>query len=175
MMTRFFNRPLVEVAVFTAVVAIVSVMGYFAQANFGLFRDDFLASVLPGALMALTNQDRSIAGISSVTENPLLARAAQAAADDMAAKGYFAHVSPDGKMPWYWLNLVGYRYSYAGQNLALGFTESQDVEVAWMNSPTHRANIEKPHYTQVGFGAAEGMYKGKNTTFVVAFFAKPAP
>jgi len=153
---------------------IVFEAGYLVQTKVVFLKTDFLASVLPGTLVALVNQDRSSEGLSSVVQDTLLNRAAQAAAEDMAAKGYFAHVSPDGKTPWYWLNLVGYRFSYAGQNLAVNFTDSQNVETAWMNSPTHRANIEKPQYTQVGIGTANGVYEGKDTTFVVEFFATPA-
>ena len=42
-----------------------------------------------------------------------------------------------------------------------------------MESPTHRANIVKPEYTRVGFGTANGLYEGRETTFVVEFFATP--
>ncbi|MFA5996383.1 MAG: CAP domain-containing protein [Candidatus Paceibacterota bacterium] len=147
---------------------------YLVQTKFVFLETDFLASVLPGALVALTNEDREMHGLAGVTEDAVLSRAAQAAAEDMAANGYFAHVSPDGKTPWYWLEQVGYRYSYAGENLAVNFTDSVDVESAWMESPTHRANIVKPQYTHVGFGTAHGMYEGQETTFVVEFFATPS-
>jgi hypothetical protein len=146
---------------------------YLVQTKIVFLETDFLASVLPGALAALTNQDRAINGLAGVTEDALLDNAAQAAAEDMASKGYFAHVSPDGKQPWYWLDQAGYRYTYAGENLAVNFTDSANVETAWMASPTHRANIVKPQYTQVGFGTANGTYEGRETTFVVEFFAAP--
>jgi hypothetical protein len=80
-------------------------------------------------------------------------------------------VTPDGKQPWYWFDLVGYPYTYAGENLAVNFTDSKDVENAWMASPTHHANLVKPQYTQVGIGVAQGRYQGKEATFVVQFFA----
>ena len=48
--------------------------------------------------------------------------AAQAKADDMATKGYFAHTSPDGKNSWYWFKQAGYTFTYAGENLALDFS-----------------------------------------------------
>ena len=168
-----YHPHLFSAASITALVAVVIVFeaGYLVQTKLVFLRTNFLASVLPGALVALTNQDRLAGGITGVTEDPLLDKAAQAAAQDMAAKGYFAHVSPDGKSPWYWLDQVGYRYSYAGENLAVNFTDSSAVEAAWMNSPTHRANIEKPQYTRVGFGTANGMYEGQMTTFVAEFFA----
>ncbi len=155
------------------VLAIVLEGAYLGATKFVFPNTGFLASVLPGALVALTNDDRTAQGIGSVTEDPLLDSAAALAANDMAAKGYFAHVSPDGKSPWYWLDEVGYTYAYAGENLAVNFTDSKDVETAWMNSPTHRANIVKPEYTKIGIGVANGQYEGKDVTFVVQFFASP--
>ncbi|HWU24727.1 MAG TPA: hypothetical protein VN086_03165 [Candidatus Paceibacterota bacterium] len=40
-----------------------------------------------------------------------------------------------------------------------------------MNSPTHHANIVKPQYTRVGYAVAQGVYDGRQTTFVVQEFA----
>src|ERR1035437_52496 len=153
------HRPNIfsALSVFLIIFAILAFeTGYVVQTKIVFQKTNFLASVLPGTLVALANQDRTASGIGGVTEDTLLDKAAQAAAEDMAAKGYFAHVSPDGKSPWYWLDSVGYHYSYAGENLAVDFTDSSEVEVAWMNSPTHRANIEKPQYTKVGIGVANG-------------------
>ena len=144
---------------------------YLIQIHVVLKNNGFLAAVLPAAITSLTNADRSTEGLGALTEDPQLATAAQAKADDMAAKGYFSHVSPDGKTPWYWLDSVKYPYTYAGENLAVDFTDSKDVETAWMNSPMHRANILKAQYTRIGVGIAQGMYQGKETTFVVQFFA----
>ncbi|MFZ2500687.1 MAG: CAP domain-containing protein [Minisyncoccia bacterium] len=146
---------------------------YLTQIKFVFPHTSFLGAVLPSALVALTNDDRTANDVSIVVENTLLAQAAQAAANDMATHGYFAHVSPDGKTPWYWLKLVGYKYQYAGQNLAVDFTDSIAVEKAWMASPDHHANIVKPQYTQIGIGTAHGTYQNKEATFVVQFFASP--
>ena len=131
----------------------------------------FTASVLPGALIQLTNGDRTAEGLTVLEYDTLLAEAAQKKADDMAAKGYFAHTSPEGKTPWDWLKSVKYPYAYAGENLAVDFTDSKDVEQAWMNSPTHRANILKGEYSHIGIGVAQGMYQGKQVTFVAEYFA----
>lgn len=162
-----------SVAGFVAL-ALILEGAYFGATKYIFPNTGFLASVLPGALIALTNQDRETSGVPVVTEDPVLDQAAALAAEDMAAKGYFAHVSPDGKSPWYWLDTVGYDYSYAGENLAVDFTDSKDVETAWMNSPTHHANIVKAAYTKIGIGVANGTYEGKDVTFVVQFFATPA-
>lgn len=162
----------VSVAAISIAVLILE-LGFIAQIALVFPNTNFLASVLPGVLATLTNDARAAHNVQPLTPDPLLDKAAQLAANDMAAKGYFAHVSPDGKTPWYWLEQVGYQYSYAGENLAVNFSDSQDLQTAWMNSPTHFANIVKPEYTRIGFGTASGVYEGKDTTFVVEFFATP--
>lgn len=132
-----------------------------------------LSAVLPGALSALTNEERGRNNLSILAENPILVRAAQLKAEDMATKSYFAHTSPEGKTPWYWFNIVGYQYSYAGENLAVNFSDSQDVTQAWMNSPTHRANIVGRSYKEIGTGVATGTYKGRESVFVAQVYGTP--
>jgi Cysteine-rich secretory protein family len=132
------------------------------------------ALVLPRVLIDATNNDRKIADLTGLTVNPLLQEAAQDKADDMASKSYFAHTSPDGKTPWYWFDQVGYNYKYAGENLAIDFSESADVETAWMNSPEHRANILDGNFTEIGMATADGFYEGHPTTYVVELFGRPA-
>jgi hypothetical protein len=148
-------------------------IGFLIQVFVIFDKTNFLASVLPGVLTNLTNDERKDNNAPPLTENSLLALAAELKAKDMAENGYFAHTSPDGKTPWYWLKQVGYSYSYAGENLAVNFFDSEDVARAWMNSPTHRANIVKDKYTEIGIGVANGVYEGRNTVFVAQFFGTP--
>lgn len=133
------------------------------------------AEVLSGALNAFTNEKRLSTGLAPLAPDELLTRAAEMKAADMAEKGYFAHTSPEGKTPWYWLDLAGYPYQYAGENLAINFNDSKDVTEAWMNSPAHRANIEKGVYTEIGTGVATGIYQGREAVFVAQVYANPAP
>ncbi|TSC68230.1 MAG: stress protein [Parcubacteria group bacterium Gr01-1014_56] len=134
---------------------------------------DFIAAVLPGEVVAFTNDERSLGALNPVSENSLLTAAAQAKAADMAAKGYFSHTGPDGKEPWVWVKDAGYEYQYAGENLAVRFNGSRDVVNAWMASPTHRANIVKPVYTEIGVGVAQGEFRGEPATYVVQYFGAP--
>ena len=129
--------------------------------------DRFLAAVLPSVLTEMTNTERAGAGLVTLAENPLLVRAAQMKADDMVSRGYFAHIAPDGRTPWYWLGEVGYDYRYAGENLAVNFFESEQVARAWMDSASHRANIVKPEYREIGIAVAHGMHQGQSAVFVV--------
>lgn len=155
---------------------VVLALGLFAIGifkNFLFTQTDFLSSVLPPVLVDLANADRTTNAEASLTVNPLLVEVAQEKANDMASKGYFAHDTPDGKSPWYWFSKVGYSYSSAGENLAINFTDSGDVNTAWMNSPEHRANILNGKFTEIGVATAQGMYQGRPTVFVVQEFGKP--
>ncbi len=134
----------------------------------------FLASVIASQVMSLTNDARAAQKDVPLTDNKQLDAAAQAKANDMAAKGYFSHQSPDGKTPWDFISASGYNYQYAGENLAVRFIDSKDVVNAWMASPTHRANIMKPVYRETGIGIAQGLYKGSSATFVVQYFCTPS-
>ncbi len=132
-----------------------------------------MAAVITAALVDLTNQDRTQEDLGTLTINPLLVEAAQAKANDMAEKGYFAHTSPEGVEPWHWIKEAGYSFSYAGENLAVNFSDSEDVVAAWMDSPGHRANILSGKFTEIGIATAVGEYNGHKTTFVVQMFGTP--
>ncbi len=135
---------------------------------------DLFAAVVPSILIDLANGDRQDATLRLLTPNAVLQAAAQEKANDMAKLGYFAHTSPAGLTPWYWFERVGYKFAYAGENLAVNFSDSKDVDVAWMNSPGHRANILNKNFTEIGIATARGMYQGRETTFVVQMFGRPA-
>ncbi len=132
----------------------------------------------PGAIIVsllgdLTNQERQAENLPSLKTDPLLMKSAELKAEDMAAYGYFAHTSPEGKTPWYFLDEVGYKYQYAGENLAINFSNTEDVTSAWLKSPTHRANIVKSEYTEMGSAIATGTYEGKEAVFVVQVYGNP--
>lgn len=126
-------------------------------------------------LLQSTNQQRNQNNQTSLTLNKELTAAAQAKANDMAARNYWSHNTPDGKEPWTFIQASGYRYQKAGENLAYGFNSSEDTIIGWMNSPTHRANLLDAEYTDVGFGFANAkdFNKAGPETIVVAMYATP--
>lgn len=124
-------------------------------------------------IVDLTNQTRVNLDIAKLTINAKLAKAATAKAQDMLAKQYFAHTSPSGVTPWDWLKKVGYDYRYSGENLAVHYATAEDVHGGWLASPTHRANIVNPRYTEIGVGVAIGSFEGAEATLVVQLFGNP--
>jgi|GEM_PF-407221 len=133
-----------------------------------------VGAVLPAVVIDLTNEQRAENNLSTLERSAVLDAAANLKAQDMAKGSYFAHNSPTGVTPWHWFDEAGYTYVYAGENLAVFFTDSSAVVDAWMKSPTHRANIVGSHYTQIGVGTAKGKYNGYDTVFVVQLFGTPA-
>jgi uncharacterized protein YkwD len=157
-----------------AVAIVIGTLVFISQANYLMSRVPTVAAVISSVLVELTNVDRATQGLGTLTVSPVLTEVAQAKANDMAAKGYFAHTSPEGLTPWHWFKEKGYRFAYAGENLAVDFSESADVQRAWMNSPTHRANVVGTQFTEIGIATANGTYNGRPTTFVVQVFGTPA-
>lgn len=133
----------------------------------------FLAAIYASVLINLANYDRKDTELLPLNVNPLLSLAAENKAKDMARRGYFSHNTPEGILPWHWIKEAGYDYLYAGENLAVNFDDSKDVEQAWMNSPTHKANILNYNFTDIGIGMATGTWNGKEAIFVVQMFGSP--
>ncbi|MBI5613867.1 hypothetical protein HY947_02995 [Candidatus Gottesmanbacteria bacterium] len=122
------------------------------------------------SLLDDTNIERGKIGLATVVLNEKLSVAAYKKAQDMFANNYWAHVSPKGVTPWDFIVAQGYQYTVAGENLAKNFTTSKNVVDAWMASPTHKANIVKSAYREVGFAVVNGILNGEETTLVVQMF-----
>lgn len=128
------------------------------------------ANISVSDLVSLTNQQREAVGLSPLNLDPQLSAAATNKANDMLAKGYWAHNAPDGTTPWVFIKAAGYEYLYAGENLARGFTTAPDTVNAWMASPGHKENILSPKYKDVGFAIVTGTLTGEDTVLIVQEF-----
>lgn len=125
----------------------------------------FFADITKSNLVNMLNQTRQSLGFGVLIENSQLNQAAQLKAEDMIKNGYFSHVSPMGITPWHWFYEAGYSYEYAGENLAIGFYDSNEVFNAWMNSSSHKENMINSMYSEVGTAVLEGF--GENNAIVV--------
>ena len=88
-------------------------------------------------LLQDTNQQRTADHETALTLNQQLSAAAQAKANDMVKRDYWAHYAPDGKTPWTFISEAGYHYQMAGENLAYGFTNAADVTAGWKIGRAH--------------------------------------
>lgn len=133
----------------------------------------FQSSITPEQVIQQTNAQRLALGLPELKISAKLTQAAQAKANYMFQHDFWAHVAPDGTTPWHFITQTGYQYLYAGENLAKGFRNTPNMIQAWMNSPTHRANIVSPKYTDIGVAVVPGTLQGKETVLVVQMFATP--
>lgn len=133
----------------------------------------YATDISPQKLLELTNQERQNEGLQPLQYNDKLAEAAKQKAENMFENNYWAHYGPAGETPWQFILGSGYQYEFAGENLAKNFLFSDGVVKAWMESPTHRENIMRKEYSDVGFAVVNGVLNGEETTLVVQMFGKP--
>jgi len=121
-------------------------------------------------MVDLMNESRVEAGLEPLAVNEKLEQSAKAKADDMFAKQYFDHISPEGLTPWYWFGLSNYEYAFAAENLAIDFVTAEGAHNAFMKSTGHRENILGVDYKEIGIAVASGEFENKESIIIVEEF-----
>lgn len=130
----------------------------------------YAATISVEEVVRLTNEKRVQAGLAPLTFNSTLSAAAKAKGEDMLIRDYWAHTAPDGTEPWKFFGDAGYKYRYAGENLARDFSNASSAVEAWMASPSHKDNLLSPKYKDIGVAVMEGDLAGADTTLIVQLF-----
>ena len=134
------------------------------------------AAAVEAAVACLVGAERAARGLPPVRPAPALALAARRHAADMAARGYFAHVSPTGGTVERRARRAGYLDDAPcwalGEDLGVAppsVATAQAVVAAWMASPSHRSVVLDPDFREVGVAVAGGAPAGDGTgaTFVL--------
>lgn len=120
----------------------------------------------------LVNLERGRRGIEELKENEILNKVAQSKLNDMLEDDYFAHTSLKGVDPWKWFFQAGYRFEYAGENLAKNFITAKSQHQAWMDSPAHKRNILNNKFTNIGVAVGK-KYSGDDIFVTVQVFGTP--
>ncbi|MEK4028142.1 S-layer homology domain-containing protein [Pseudobacillus sp. FSL P4-0506] len=107
-------------------------------------------------ILGLVNQERAKAGVGSLQYANDVAKVAQLKSEDMVKNNYFDHTSPTYGSPFEMMDQFSINYTFAGENIAAGYSTAEAVMEGWMNSPGHRANILNPNYKEMGIGIAKG-------------------
>ncbi len=89
---------------------------------------------------------------SPLVMEPRLRCAARVHSLDMATTGFFDHDNPQGQSPFDRMELAGYSFRAAGENIAAGQPSVAEVMGGWMASSGHCRNIMSPDFTQLGVG-----------------------
>ncbi|MFC8172441.1 CAP domain-containing protein [Streptomyces sp. NPDC057325] len=109
-----------------------------------------------GEVVALVNAERAEAGCRSLHSERRLRAAAQGHADDMAARAYYAHSSPEGRDGGDRMRSAGYAWSTWAENIHRGPATPARTVAEWMESPGHRANILNCAFKDIGVGVSLG-------------------
>ncbi|HCP47910.1 MAG TPA: CAP domain-containing protein [Deltaproteobacteria bacterium] len=118
-------------------------------------------SALETEVLELTNLERAEGAncggeiyppVGPLTMHPQLRCSARLHSQDMAARDYFEHTTPDGVDFATRVDAAGYEWMVVGENIALGATTAEDVVDGWMNSPGHCTNIMASDFEELGVG-----------------------
>jgi uncharacterized protein YkwD len=124
-------------------------------------------------MLAKVNAERKKAGVPPLRPSSRLDQAAQRHAQDMLARHYFAHESPEGETVRERARAAGYDWVAIGENIAEGQLSVDEVMDTWMHSPPHRRNILARDFKELGVGLALGRSGGEwQVEWVQAFGAR---
>ncbi|MER7625768.1 CAP domain-containing protein [Streptomyces sp. NPDC126503] len=105
-------------------------------------------------VIALVNAERQKAGCGPLRAEKRLRLAAQRHADDMAARDYYAHDTPEGRDAGDRITAVGYPWSAWAENIHRGPKTPARAMEDWMESPGHRENILNCSFDEIGVGVS---------------------
>jgi uncharacterized protein YkwD len=164
---------LIQVAAGLCLISIVTFVVFLFQANSFYIEQKNQDIFTLQQLHSVINRERVKRDLSTLAVNDSLNNAAQKKAEDMATKSYFSHISPiDGKQWKSFIQESGYEYKEAGENLANGYDNVEEMTTAWLDSPSHRENLLNPSVDETGFGIKYGLLDGYPTVFVVQMFGQ---
>lgn len=126
-------------------------------------------------MLERVNQARASAGLRPLVAEARLDQAAQAHADDMLARTYYAHRNPEGEMPRARAEKTGYRARLIAENIAAGSLSVDSALAGWLLSSGHRRNLLDPTVSQLGVGLAVGPFESRYRVLWVQVFAQPEP
>jgi hypothetical protein len=136
-------------------------------------------------ILCMHNEERARHGLPALEYETRLETAAQRHAEDMVARRFFAHETPEGLGPADRALRAGYptKHYSSGENLAWGTgLEASPVEIVdgWMHSRGHRENILRNAFTQIGVGVVPGVPERPadplpGATYAVSFGGPPLP
>lgn len=114
-------------------------------------------------MIDLVNASRVGAGLPPLREHAVLSLKADRWARHLRDLCDLEHSELADGAPREWLKL--------GENVGYGGTIAQ-IHEAYLNSPSHRANIMDPSYTSMGAAAVYGTCSGQQRVFTVQEFMK---
>ncbi|MGW9075636.1 CAP domain-containing protein [Streptomyces kronopolitis] len=103
-------------------------------------------------IVQLVNAQRAQHGCGPLKVDSHLTTAAQKHSDDMAARNYYEHNTPEGVDPGTRMTNAGFPWSSWAENIFKSPKDPATAMDGWMKSPGHRDNILNCSYKSTGVG-----------------------
>jgi len=100
------------------------------------------------AFLNCINDARIENNLNPLSPNNRLMEFAKSRCEDMVARSYFSHYTPEGKRPKYYLPIG----EILGRAKPSSFGTPERFLDAWLNSQSHKEVILNPNYKNIGIG-----------------------
>jgi uncharacterized protein YkwD len=137
------------------------------------FAQDALDAVNLARSQARTCGDKSFPAVEALRWNPRAAYAALLESEWMLNSNSFGHAWPGGELVWDRLNLSGYRWSKADENIAAGYRSLADAMQAWIDSPPHCVALMRGDVSDVAIALVPGREGGAFVSYWTMVLASP--
>lgn len=107
-------------------------------------------SLDPNKLFLLINGHRENFNLPKLKANTKLATSAQLKLTDMIENEYYRHQDESDQTTWHFIQVAGYQYSKAGENLAFNIGSEWEIFQAWVQSETHNKQMLDSSFTDIG-------------------------
>jgi uncharacterized protein YkwD len=118
------------------------------------------AQTMRNAVLCLVNYERSTFQLPALRQVPKLTNSAQRYTTMMVRDHFFSHRAPNGSTPGTRILASGFHWTWAGENIASGYTTPLSVVTAWMRSQGHCYNLLAPTFSDVGVGVSPNSVAG---------------
>lgn len=120
------------------------------------FAADALAAINAARAQSRSCGDKSFPAVGPLTWNARTAYAAMLETEWMQSTNSFGHVWPTGERVWDRLQMSGYLWAKADENIAAGFRTLDAAMKAWIDSPPHCVALMRADLSEVGVSVVPG-------------------
>ena len=135
-----------------------------AEPDSAITADSDFNTAYEDEVIRLVNAERAKYGLSALQKDQGAVSVAHVRAKEIVQS--FSHTRPDGSSCFTAAKELGVSYLAAGENIAYGYADPQQVVNGWMNSEGHRKNILSSSFSKIGVGC----YSRGNTLYWSQFF-----
>jgi uncharacterized protein YkwD len=147
--------------------ALAAVRGHAAGLRYGCAGATIRATsaapqAMRNAVTCLVNYERARYHLPALFQNRKLDISAQSYTVEMVRHNFFSHTAPNGTTPGARIAATGYRWAWAGENIASGYATPLAVVAGWMRSQGHCYNMLAPSFRNIGVGVSPHPAGGAN-------------